>query len=59
MTTKPIEPLTSETEREFIRKWLTGDDEFDARVLRRSFKGLRFSIGQWRQIIAESKEVAE
>ncbi len=38
-----------------IKPWLTGNDEKDAQMLRRMFRGVGFSIGEWRQIVAEVK----
>jgi hypothetical protein len=38
-----------------IKPWLTGDDEKDAKMLRKMFRGCKMSIGEWRQIIAETK----
>jgi hypothetical protein len=50
--------LTDEATRRMIRPWLTGNDESDAQSLRRTFRMLRFSIGQWRQVIRETKAAA-
>jgi hypothetical protein len=38
-----------------IKPWLTGDDEKDAKMLRKMFRGCKMSIGEWRQVVAESK----
>jgi len=38
-----------------IKGWLTGNDEADAKSLSRTFRSLRFTIGQWREMIAQCK----
>lgn len=47
--------LTTKEVREMVRVWLTGDDERDARSLSRAFRGVRFTLAQWRQVVAETK----
>jgi hypothetical protein len=51
--------LTNEGLRKMIREWLTGDDERDAQKLRRKFRGTGATIEIWRQMIAETKSIAE
>ena len=41
--------------RNMIAPWLTGNDEKDAKMLRKMFRGCGLSIGEWRQIVAETK----
>lgn len=51
------ETLTTPAVRAMIREWLTGDDESDAKRLKRAFRTLRLSIAEWRQVIAETKTI--
>lgn len=52
---KPMKTLTTEAVRKMIKPWLTGDDERDARNFRRTFRSIGFSVGEWRQVVAEAK----
>jgi hypothetical protein len=49
--------LTTEASRNVFSKWLTGNDESDAKALQRAFRGARLSITVWRQVVAECKAV--
>jgi hypothetical protein len=40
---------------EWVKAQLTGNDAKDAQRMRRTFRGLGFSIAQWHQIVAEAK----
>jgi hypothetical protein len=47
--------MTTDAVRNMIQPWLTGNDEKDAQMLRRMFRGVGLSIAQWRQVVAETK----
>ena len=47
--------MTADAVRNMIQPWLTGNDEKDAQMLRRMFRGVGLSIAQWRQVVAETK----
>ena len=47
--------LTNEAFRKMVQPWLTGDDEADAKSLKKMFKGARLSLTEWRQVVAECK----
>ena len=38
-----------------ITPWLTGNDEADAKMLKRMFKGVGMSIGEWREVVQQVK----
>jgi hypothetical protein len=38
-----------------IAPWLTGNDEADAKMLKAMFKGVRMSIGEWRDVVLQVK----
>jgi hypothetical protein len=41
--------------RAMVSKWLTGNDESDAKSLRCEFRSIGLSLNEWRTIIAETK----
>ena len=41
--------------RKMIAPWLTGNDEKDAKMLKNMVRGCGMSIGEWRQVVAETK----
>ena len=45
---------TTEAVREFIRPFLTGNNERDAQALARTFRMLGMSIAEWRKVVAET-----
>jgi hypothetical protein len=47
--------MTTAEVRKMIAPWLTGNDEKDAKMLQRMFRAVGLSIGEWRQIVAETK----
>jgi hypothetical protein len=34
-----------------IAPWLTGNDEKDAKSLKRTFRTIKMTIGEWRQVV--------
>jgi hypothetical protein len=46
--------MTSDAVKNMIRPWLTGNDERDAKSLRRTFRMIGLSISEWREIIKET-----
>ena len=38
-----------------ITPWLTGNDEKDAKSLKRTFRAIKMTIGEWRQVVATVK----
>jgi hypothetical protein len=53
--TRKRKMLTNEAFRKMVQPWLTGDDEADAKSLKKMFKGARLSLTEWRQVVAECK----
>jgi len=49
------EQLTNEAVRNMIRPWMTGNDEADAKMLSRMFRGMGLTRSQWRQVVSECK----
>ena len=47
--------LTDAAFRKMAAPWLTGNDEADAKMLKNMFKGVRLTLAQWRQVVAETK----
>jgi len=39
---------------EFVRPWLTGDNERDAQRLARKFRTVGLSIRAWRRVVADA-----
>jgi len=42
---------------EFVRPWLTGDNERDAQRLARKFRTVGLSIRAWRRVVADAAAV--
>lgn len=41
--------------KKMIQKWLTGNDEADAKSLSRTFRSVGLTLAQWREVVAQSK----
>ena len=50
--------ITTEAVRNMIRPLLSGDDERDAKSLRRTFHRVGLSLPEWRRAIAETRAAA-
>jgi hypothetical protein len=40
---------------EMIRPWLTGDIQRDAKMLKRMFRGVRYSLSEWMEVVKGAK----
>lgn len=54
-TRKGMAMKTTDAVRKMVKPWLTGNDERDAKMLKTMFRGVGFSIGEWRQVVQEVK----
>lgn len=41
-----------------IAPWLTGNDESDAKMLKRTFRAIKMSIADWRKVVATVKSAS-